>query len=89
MSVLRRMLQSRLRRRRQRRRVQRIRQQNQNACGAETVSRSCNGKHKFRFINDDGEWETLEPRKTFWCIIYIKNPEVGEPYFEKMFRNRF
>ena len=33
--------------------------------------------------------ETLEPKSTFWCMYYLRSPQVGDKTFEKKFRNRF
>ena len=89
MTLMRRMLQYRLRRRRERRRHRRSVQERNDGYRGHQHLQNRRGKSKFQFMNDAGVWETLGPKKTFWFLIYLKHPEVGDPYFQKLFRNRF
>ena len=33
--------------------------------------------------------ETLEPKRTFWYIYYLRSPQVGDKTFDTKFCNRF
>ena len=41
------------------------------------------GKNRFKYMNDEGVWETMSPRKTFWNVVYLQSPQVGDIYYEK------
>ena len=41
------------------------------------------------YMNFEGEWEKLTPRKTFWCMYYLNSFPADDAYFEKKFRSRF
>ena len=53
------------------------------------VARRRSPKHKIKYMNHDGIWEILIPRRTFWCMFYLQSPRLGDKYYETKFRNRF
>ena len=79
-----RMLQHRKRRRRQRR--LKYKADTNDNC---RVFKSCQDRNRFKYMNDQGVWETLSPKKTCWNLVYLQSPQIGDIYHEKKFRDRF
>ena len=52
-------------------------------------TRRCRVKRDLLYMNSNGEWEKLTPRKTFWSMYYLNSFPVGDIFFEKKFRTRF
>ena len=46
-------------------------------------------KRNLIYMNDNGEWEKLTPRKTFWCMYYLNSFPARDVFFVKKFRSRF
>ena len=36
------------------------------------------------YIDANGEIDTLLPKKTFWCLYYLKSPRPDDPWFKKV-----
>ena len=76
--------------------IHRRRRRRQKRCNnRQVIGQDCNvvkrrrSRHSMMYMNDDGVWERLKPRKTFWCMFYLNSPQIGNTYYENKFRDRF